>query len=405
MGTSEAAPVLPPEDAPPGRWGALRVLAAACFLGMTCWFSASAVLPQLRSEWSLSSTAGALLTVSVQLGFVVGSLCSAFLNVADLIPPRRLMLWGALASAAANGLLLAVSRPEPAILLRFLTGAALAFVYPPGLKAIATWFRKERGTALGAMVGSLTLGSAFPHLLNGLGGAQWRWVIGTTSVLTLVGGLLAEFGGRDGPFPFPRARFDPLQASRAFANPGVRLACLGYFGHQWELYAVWSWFAAFFADVLLRAGDPMPQRGAAFATFAVIGVGAWGCWFAGRVGDRWGRARIAALALTISGACCLAAPLPGLPPWAVLGIGLVWGFWVVADSAQFSTIVTEVGDQSYIGTAVTMQLAIGFVLTAVTIWLAPLLRDGLGWQAAFGCLAVGPALGVAAMLRLQRRLA
>ncbi len=293
------------------------------------------------------------------------------------------------------------SGPGSALPVRFLTGACLALVYPPSLKAMATWFRQERGTALGVLVGGLTLGSALPHLLNGLGGLNWRTVVLGTSVLAVAGGLLAEFASSEGPFPFPRAVFDPSQIVRSFANPGVRLATIGYFGHMWELYAMWTWFAAFFADVLQSRGSENFARGAAFAAFAVIGAGAIGCWAAGRLADRWGRTRTTALAMVVSGSCACVIGWRELSAAAVLCIGLVWGFSAVADSAQFSTMVTETGDQSYVGTALTMQLAIGFTLTVVTIWLVPVLRDGLGWHAALATLALGPVVGVTAMLRLK----
>jgi MFS family permease len=266
---------------------------------------------------------------------------------------------------------------------------------------MATWFRRERGTALGTLVGGLTLGSAMPHLLNGLGGLDWRLVILGTSALNVLGGLLAEFGTADGPFPFPRAVFNPRQIAASFALRGVRLATLGYFAHMWELYAMWTWFAAFYADVLRAHGAAQFQKGAAFAAFAVIGAGAAGCWAAGRLADRWGRTRTTALAMTISGACALLIGLPALPASVVLCLGLIWGFSVVADSAQFSTMVTEVGDQAYIGTALTVQLAIGFTLTVATIWLVPVLRDYIGWHVALAMLAIGPALGVFAMVRLK----
>jgi MFS family permease len=388
---------------PAQRWWALGVLASAALLEMTTWFSAAAVLPQLRSAWNLSPGVGSLLTISVQLGFVAGCLLSAVLNLADLVPPRRLMFFGGLAAAAVNVSLLASAGPRSALPLRFATGASLALVYPPSLKAMATWFRRGRGTALGVMVGGLTLGSAVPHLLNGLGGVEWRRVIVHTSLLTVAGGVLAEFIGSDGPFPFPRAVFDPRQAARAFANRGVRLATLGYFGHMWELYAVWTWFAAFFADVLARRGTLFLHSApaeAACATFAVIGFGGAGCWAAGWLADRWGRTRTTALAMAISGSCALVIGLNALSAVAVLLIGLVWGFSVVADSAQFSTMVTEVADQSYVGTALTLQLAIGFTLTVLTIWLVPELREARGWYWAFAMLALGPAGGIYAMLRL-----
>src|SRR5215831_16626449 len=216
------------ETDPAGRWHALVALAASSVLSMGAWFSASAVLPQLRALWHLSSTAGSLMTISVQLGFVAGCLGSAILNLADLVRPRRLILLGACCAALVNAALVLCSGSASALPVRFLTGASLAFVYPPGLKAMATWFRRSRGTALGTLVGGLTLGSAMPHLLNGLGGLDWRLVIVGTSVLTLIGGLVAEFGTTDGPFCFPRAVFDPRQIFASFANRGVRLATLGY---------------------------------------------------------------------------------------------------------------------------------------------------------------------------------
>jgi MFS family permease len=266
---------------------------------------------------------------------------------------------------------------------------------------MATWFRKGRGIALGILVGALTVGSAMPHLVNGLGGLDWRVVIYTTSALTLSGGLIAGFAVGEGPFPFPRATFDPGQARRAFTNRGVRLASLGYFGHMWELYAMWAWFLVFFSDELAARGASAGSA-AAYATFAVIGVGGLGCWAGGILGDRWGRTGTTALMMAVSGTCCvLVGLLFGAPAWLVLLVGMVWGFAVVADSAQFSTIVTELSDQAYVGTALTLQLALGFTLTIATIWLIPILEDAFGWRWAFAFLAPGPALGVVAMLRLK----
>ena len=393
----------PVDQDPPGRWAALGWLASAKVLAMTTWFSASAVLPQLRDEWGFSSTAGAWLTIAVQLGFVAGALCSAALNLADVVPPRRLMLLGASGAATANLFLLVAPGVGVAIILRFATGAFLAGVYPPALKAMATWFRKGRGVALGIMVGALTLGSALPHLVNGLGGVDWRSVIVATSAMTAVGGGVAVVAGRDGPYPFPPTVFDPHQAIRALSDRGVRLATLGYFGHMWELYAMWAWFAVFYTDLLDARGFTDPARLAGYATFGVIGIGAVGCWLGGQLGDRWGRTRSAGLAMGLSGACALAiGPASGQGPWIVLAIGVVWGFWVVADSAQFSAMVTELADQRYVGTAVTLQLGIGFTLTVVTIWLVPVVRDASSWSWAFAMLALGPAVGLTAMDRLRR---
>ena len=389
---------------PAGRWAALGILALAALLGMTTWFSATAVLPQLAGRWSLSASAGAWLTIAVQIGFVAGALVSASLTLADVLPPRRLFLFGALGAAAANLLLLHADGWGTAVLLRLATGFFLAGVYPPALKSMSTWFRQGRGVALGILVGALTLGSATPHLVNGLGGLDWHLVIVTTSALTILGGVLAELAGREGPFPFPRAEFDPRQARRVFANRGVRLATFGYFGHMWELYAMWGWFGAFYTAVLVESGlRESAPRLAAFAAFGAIGIGALGCLAGGVLGDRWGRTRTTAASMAVSAACALSIGwLVNTSPGLVLGVGLVWGFAVVADSAQFSTMVTEVADQRYVGTALTLQLAIGFTLTVATLWLVPLIRDVAGWGWAFALLVPGPLAGAAAMLKLQR---
>jgi MFS family permease len=373
----------------------LALLAAALVLSMTTWFSATAVVPQLREEWGLGDTAAAWLTIAVQVGFVSGALIGSALSIADVFPPRVVILLGSLGAAGANALLVAADG-ELGIAARVATGFFLAGVYPPALKLASTWFQRGRGTALGIVVGALTLGSAAPHLVNGLGGLDWHVVVWVTSGLTALGGILVFVVVPEGPFLFPSARFAPRQAGLVLRNRGVRLASLGYFGHMWELYAMWAWFLVFFGAV---AAD---GRAAAYATFAVIGIGAAGCWLGGVAGDRWGRPETTAAAMALSAACALLIGLAGDGPAAlVVGLGLVWGFAVVADSAQFSTLVTEHADQAYVGTALGLQMAVGFALTVPTIWLIPFLEDEVGWRWAFAFLAPGPALGILAMLRLR----
>jgi len=388
---------------PPGCWKALAVLALSMLFGMTTWFSATAVVPQLQSIWGITASQSAWLTIAVQVGFVVGALGSASLNLADRISPRRLMLYGATGAAISNTVLLVSPDINVAIFLRGMTGMFLAGVYPPAMKAMSTWFRVKRGTALGVMVGALTVGSATPHLVNGLGGLQWQLVIVVTSLLTLTGGLLAEVVGSDGPFPFPKARFDPRMAWRVFTDRRVLYASLGYFGHMWELYAMWAWFSVFLGETLSLQGVSSAGRWSAIGTFAVIGIGAIGCWYGGVLGDKLGRSRATILAMGISGICAVSigflqsAPIP-----VIMAVALLWGFWVVADSAQFSTAVTELGRQDYVGTALTLQLAIGFILTIPTIWLIPLIVESHGWRFAFAILALGPAAGTVSMVRLKR---
>lgn len=383
------------------KWRALLLLAIVLILSMSTWFSASAVIPQLRAMWNLSSSTAAWLTIAVQIGFVSGAVVSSVFNLSDIIRPRHVILGGAVGAATANFLLLWAGGAAAGILLRFATGFFLAGIYPPAFKLMSTWFREGRGLALGVLAGAIVTGNGIPHLVNGLGGLDWRLVISATSVMTLAGGLITEFAVREGPFPFPTATFDPRMAGQIFANRGVRLAAAGYVGHMWELFAMYAWFSVFFSDMLEAHGAPGGST-AAYATFAIFAMGGLGAWMGGILADRWGRPETTTIMMILSGSCAL---LIGLlftaPPWVVLLVGLIWGFTIVADSAQFSTMVTEYADQSYVGTALTLQLAAGFTITVATIWLIPLLREALGWRWAFTFLAPGPALGVLAMLRLR----
>ena len=387
-------------EVPNGRTSILVVLAVALVLSMSTWFSASAVIPQLHEEWGLSNTAAAWLTIAVQLGFVAGAVVSALLNLSDVLPLRTIMIVSSAAAAVVNLGLLGAGGPGVALPLRFLTGAFLAGLYPPALKLMATWFTKGRGTALGVMVGALTLGSALPHLVNALGGLDWQTVIVATSVATITGSVVVWALVREGPYPFPAAVFDVRQAGLVLRNRNVLLTSVGYFGHMWELYAMWAWFLVFFRASLAESGSA-DGAFAASATFAVIGVGALGCYAGGILGDRWGRARLNLWSLALSGSCAALVGLTfGRSPWIVLAVALVWGFAIVADSAQYSTLVTEHADQRYVGTALTLQLAGGFLLTVVTIWLIPWLERATSWRVAFLLLVPGPLAGIVAMRRL-----
>lgn len=375
----------------------LALLAVALVLAMSTWFSTAAVLGQLRDSWELTEAEASWLTIAVQLGFVGGALISASTSLADRVSPLRLILIGATGAAAANAVVAFSQGFASAVAFRFLTGAFLAAVYPPALKAMSSWYRVGRGFALGAMIGALTIGSALPHLVNGIGGLDWQVTLLIASGLTLVGGLIADRGCSPGPYAVSVAQFDPAQIRAILANREFRLASAGYFGHMWELYAMWGWMAAFYGDVF---DSP---RAASFAAFAVIGIGAAGSVYAGVVSDRRSRAAAAELAMRWSATVALVIGfLVDGPAAIVFVVGLLWGFWVVADSAQFSTIVTEVTDERYVGTALTVQLATGFVLTVFTIFLVPVVRDAHGWGWAFMLLAPGPILGAWAMRALRR---
>ena len=382
----------------------IAVLAMAEFLGMTLWFSATAVTPALVEQFHVSPTRVAWLTMAVQAGFVIGTLGAAALNLADILNARVLLLLGALAGAAANAAVIVATTAESVVALRFLTGVALACVYPPGMKLAAGWFRDQRGFALGILIGALTLGKAFPYLLSALYGRSWREPMLLASGLAILGGLLVVSFVRDGPFVAATSPFDPHAIRRIVQSPGARLATFGYLGHMWELYAMWTWIGVMATASFTAAGASAPDRAGSMAAFLAIASGTAGCAVAGWYADRLGRARIAIWALWTSATCAALTTLAfgASPLWFYL-LTMVWGFAVVADSAQFSALVSEHAPADHVGTALTLQTSLGFLLTLVTIEGMPRLAAIVGWRWAALLLVPGPLLGIVAMRRIGGR--
>ena len=374
----------------------LRV-AAAELLGMTLWFSATAAAPAVSREFGMSEAARAWLTMAVQAGFVAGTLLTAVTNLADAINPRRLFASGCVAGAVLNLAIVAAPSSAVMIALRFCTGAALAWIYPPGMKIAAGWFRERRGTALGVVVGAVGLGSALPHLLVWLGaGLAWRPLVAASSLLAAAGAVIVAFSVTDGPYVTASAPFDRHALGVVLGNRGTRLAMLGYFGHMWELYAMWTWIAAFAAASLGSASSI-----GSLVAFIAIATGSIGCVLAGRWADAWGKARVAGWSMIASAACCLVSPAAfGAGLTALVVLSMVWGFTIVADSAQFSALVTDYTARTHVGTALTLQTSAGFLLTMVSMRIVPHISAADGWKWAFLILAPGPLLGALAMRAL-----
>jgi MFS family permease len=385
----------------------LAILAVAELLAMAPWFSASVVAPYLATAWHLSPAGTSWLTISVQLGFVAGALSSAMLTLADRWSARRLVAGAAMLAALATLGVASAPNAQVGITFRILTGAALAGVYPPGMKIVAGWFKDGRGLAIGILVGALTLGSAAPHLVRWLIPWQaWRLVMLVAAGGAVIGGLLVLLLPSDGPYAAPSPPFTWSAAPRLLRDRAIALANLGYLGHMWELYAMWTWIAAFiFASEHARRGLAPDVTGfVAIATFAVVGSGAIGCWLGGRYADRVGRTLITTAAMMVSGVCCLAVGfLYGSHPALLMPVLLIWGISIVADSAQFSAAVSELAPREYVGTALTLQTSLGFLLTCSTIYLLPRFAAFIGWRWSMTFLAFGPATGVIAMLALRRR--
>jgi MFS family permease len=392
-------------DPAPGRWWALFFLSLAELGALSLWFSAAAVLPSLSREWQLGDGGRAGLTIAVQAGFIMGTLVSALGNLPDIVSPRIIMLWSAVAGAVLNGALaLWVDSLAPALVLRFATGLCMAGAYPPAMKIVATWFRSGRGLAIGILVGALTVGSAVPHFFRSIADLPWRGTLLTASGLSLLAALVIWLWVSEGPDRFPAARFDFHMAGAVFRERGPRLACFGYFGHMWELYSMWAWLGLFLAASLeAHGGGSYLGLNAPAATFVAMGLGgALGAYAGGALADRWGRTTLTMAAMALSGLTAATIGFSfGGPPSLTFLLALLWGVTVVADSAQFSTAVTELCPPAYVGTALTAQTCVGFALTIISIWLIPPLVRLVGWGWAFAFLAPGPALGVMAMARLR----
>ena len=381
----------------------LALLSTAELLGMSVWLAASAVAPEFQARWGLSAAETALLTSAVQVGFVVGTLIAAVLNLADIAPSRTYFAAAAVLAAGANAALIVAPEPSSAIATRFCTGFFLAGVYPPAMKMAATWFRTQRGLAIGTVVGALTVGKATPYLIGGLGGASPEPILGATSAAAGLAALLVLAGYRDGPYAFERRRFSWSLVGDVFGVRRWRLVTSGYLGHMWELYSFWTWIGVWLAaSARQAAGDGAPSS-TALVAFVAIAIGGAGCVWGGWVADRIGRERLVTRAMALSGTAAVSIGLVfGSPLWLAALVASVWGFFVIADSAQFSALVTESVPLHAVGTALTLQTSLGFLLTTVTIQLVPYLAESSGWRWAFAVLAVGPAVGIAAIRRIDR---
>jgi MFS family permease len=381
---------------------AALLLVIAELLGMSLWFTASAVTPYLQGRWGLDAGQAGWLTTAVQLGFVAGTAAAALFNLADIWPSRLYVATSSFLAAFANAFVVASDDYALALAARFATGFFLAGVYPPGMKMMATWFVQNRGLAIGALVGGVTVGKAAPYLIRALDIGP-GFVVLSASAGALLGGLLILMFYREGPHTFERRAFSWSLVGTVVRHRQTRLAIGGYLGHMWELYAMWTLVAVYFYEYLGVTSDASASASlSGVIAFLVIAAGGLGCVVAGKWADKLGRERITIWSMVVSGACSLLIGWLFHAPLAlVLAVALVWGFAVVADSAQFSALVTEVAPRHAVGTALTLQTSLGFLLTAFTIWGAIELHEMFDWRIAFGMLAIGPVFGIIAMLRLK----
>ena len=385
-------------------WFALSIISICLVGAMSTWFSGTVILPELTLRSGLGESEKVWLTNAVQLGFVIGAIVLAFFNLSDSMPLILLIAFSCTLAAIANLLLIWTDTPLSIIAVRLLTGVVLSGVYPSVVKLIATWFQKSRGVAMGVIIGALTLGSAAPHFFRAMTpDTDWLIVIWVSSLMTFLAGMILVFFVSEGPFYFARTRFKPSQIIQVLNNKPLALVNIGYLGHMWELYAMWAWILTF-AHFLLNDFDWVPFGAPEYFSFFIVSIGAIGCVIAGYLSDIYGRCYITAALMLVSGSCAFAIGfLVNTSPFLFGLIALLWGLTIIADSGQFSAAVTELSEPNLVGTALTVQMAIGFGITMITIWLVPVFAQLFGgFQWMFLLLAPGPFIGAIAMLLLRR---
>ncbi|MHA1549190.1 MAG: MFS transporter [Alphaproteobacteria bacterium] len=382
----------------------VTLLVIAEIAGMSLWFTSAAVLPDMVAEGDIADFRQALMSTGVQAGFVVGALLVAISGVADRLDSRWVFAVSAVLAGGANAILLVSPLGgDMAIAARFATGLLLAGVYPVGMKLAVGWGTVDRGFLVGLIVGALTLGNGAPFLIAFLGGADWRLTVALTSIFAAIGGL-AVLAAKLGPYHVRSPAFRPGAIRLAWTDIAIRRAYFGYFGHMWELFAMWAWIGA---AVTLSYSASMGAEEAVglgkLTAFLAIALGGVVSVVAGRLADRIGKAEVTIIAMGASGiAAVLTALTFGGPVWITFVLVIIWGIAVIPDSAQFSAIVADHAPAELSGSLLTFQTALGFSLTIVTVQLTPVAAAAFGWPVVLGALAIGPAVGIVAMVPLMR---
>ncbi|NIP39065.1 MAG: MFS transporter [Candidatus Dadabacteria bacterium] len=381
----------------------LPVLIFSQFAGTSLWFAGNAIISDLQVNWNLHPASIGWVTSSVQFGFITGTLCFAFFTISDVFSPRKVFFVCSILGALANiNIYLLADGLTSLLIFRFLTGFFLAGIYPVGMKIASGWYKDGLGRAMGFLVGALVLGTAFPHLIKGLGGAlHWNSVIISVSCLCVLGGLLMFLLVPDGPYLYKGTKFNYKAIYHIFSSKDLRASAFGYFGHMWEIYTIWA-----FIPVLLAAYSALhgTEINIPVWAFVFIACGALGCFLGGIISRKKGSATVAFYQLAISALCCAFSPLLFDAPEIIFFLVLIiWGITVAGDSPQFSTLTAETAPKEYVGSALTIVTCIGFSITIFSIEFVNYVLTILDPRYVFILLTPGPIAGLFYFLPLYKK--
>ncbi|MHA1987577.1 MAG: MFS transporter [Promethearchaeota archaeon] len=381
----------------------LAIVSISLLFTVTVWFSANAITPQLKNLWNLNEADLALLSTILIIGFVIGGFIYSVFNLPDIFKTPLFFSFNAFLAALVN--YLAVFSPNFIIFIsfRFITGFFLAGVYPTSMKLISSWYKRNRGFAIGILLGALTSGSGLPYIFNLTGLPNWRILLSISSLLALFGSILIFIFIKEGPHLVKGAKFKFSNIKVLFSKKSIRYANYAYFGHMWELYAFWVWIPAFLKEVHIQTNPGIDFTFYfSLGTFLVFISGAFGNIIGGKVADKIGRTKFNILMSAISGVSSLIIGFFLNNYILALIIAVIWGLTIVPDSPQYSAMISELSDPAYIGTSLAIQTAIGFAISNITIWLLPIIVELIGWTFGFSFLVIGPIFGIISLEKLRR---
>ena len=384
--------------------GIVLILSTSLLFTFTVWFSANVIIRQIETLWALEKSDLALLSMILIFGFVAGGLLFGIFNLSDIIKTEYFYSINGLFAAIMN--FLAIFSPNFSLFLtfRFFTGFFIAGVYPTAMKLMSSWFKENRGFTVGILLGALALGSGSPYIFNIIGKVpNWRVLLSISSCLAVVGSFVVFFFLIEGPHISKGAKFKFSNLIKAWSKKSVRLTNYAYFGHQWEIYAFWVWIPVYLTSVFNNVHPTEdPTAIISLVTFLIFVAGAIGNVIGGRIADKIGKRKFNIIMLVISGSSSILIGLFSMNLLFSTILAFIWGFTIVPDSAQYSALISEFTDQQLVGTALTMQTTIGFVITAIPIQILPYFTDLVTWSFGFTFLAIGPIVGLISLLLLKK---